>query len=92
MVEDGKKGVFGFGGGEEGEAVVTAEGEEVEVAGGLTTLQAWGHGLSSHRRFGEGVTKSLAIFGTLRKACDIVADTTKVISYTVSAWGEDDET
>ena len=42
LFEDGEEGVFGFGGGDEGEAVVAAEGEEVEVAGGLTTFQAWG--------------------------------------------------
>ena len=36
--------VFGFGGGEEREAVVAAEGDEVEVAGLVVALEAGGHG------------------------------------------------
>ncbi len=35
--------VFGLGWGEEGEAVVAAEGNEVEVAGLLVALEAVGH-------------------------------------------------
>ncbi len=46
VFEDLLDGVFGFGGGEVGEAVKAAEGDEVEVAGLLEAFEAVGHGAS----------------------------------------------
>ena len=58
-LDDAFQGGLGFGGFEEGETAVTAEGDEVELACVVSPLEAYGHGLDFSRCGGRTVRASL---------------------------------